>query len=608
MKFSAEFIEKVLQANNLVDVIAQYTQLTSKGGDYMGRCPFPDHPEKTPSFSVSASKQVYFCFGCHKKGNLFTFLQEFSGMSFPEAVEYLAERAHISLPVNEDFKEQDQISHKKKQLLKINFAANEFFVQKLKTLPANHPTTAYIQKRGLSAEVIEKFNIGYAPPEWDGLCQFLEKKSFPLTLAEEAKLARARTQGKSGYYDLFRDRLMFPIQSPSGEVLGFGGRVILQGEPKYLNSPESLVFHKSYVLYGLAQTARFIRAEDQIIIVEGYMDLVSLYQAGITNVAATMGTALTEEHAKLIGRMTKNVVVLFDGDNAGQNAAERSLPILLKAGLHPKGYILPDELDPDDYIKQHGASALKQQLTGAPELFTLILNLWLKNYKGTPSEKIKMCDLMSPIFQQIEDRRLHSLYLKEAANKLNVEEAWLFKSITSPNQSPKQKSHQVLQQPAKTVSGEGEKIKIKDASLAEKTLLSLALSKRELFEDFLTNESFQYVLHEGVKLLLTKAESACRQDPEKFAMLVGLFVNLVDDSAALFTQKSPEQGLGKLMSEENEQKLVQDSLRKLKDNYFKVQTEKLIQELKIEATEVKKEKLMAKLVELQKDRLALNQK
>jgi DNA primase len=383
LRYPPEFVDRVQDANNLADIISQYTQLKQSGNGYMGRCPFPDHAEKTPSFSVSEAKQVYHCFGCKKSGNVFSFLRDYNGMSFPEAVEFLAERASIPLPEIKNEQQNEQYSEqqdKKKQMLKANKVAAHFFSETLKRAPADHPIKAYIQKRKLQPETIEEFQIGYAPIEWEGLAHHLLKQNISTALAEEVRLIKARKEN-NGHFDIFRDRLMFPILSPMQEVLAFGGRIHDQGEPKYLNSPETPVFNKSKVLYGLAHTAKYIRSEDAVIIVEGYMDLVSLFQAGLKNVAASMGTALTAEHAKLIKRLTTNVVVLFDSDEAGQRAAERSLPLLLAAGLYPKGLILTDAKDPDEYVTKFGMESLKQKIDTSPELFNMVLQMWMSDYK-----------------------------------------------------------------------------------------------------------------------------------------------------------------------------------------------------------------------------------
>lgn len=624
MRFNQEFVERVAEASNLVDIISQYTQLKPSGGGLMGRCPFPDHPEKTPSFSVSETKQVYHCFGCHKSGNIFTFLQQYNGMSFREAIEYLAARAHIALPETSEKEntEQDRLQQKKKQMMKVNQLANHYFHQTFKSLPESHPVKVYAQKRGLTDEIIQDFQVGYSTEEWDGLTNYLQGKNVPLALAEEARLIKARTNGKSGFFDIFRDRLMFPIFSIMNEAIAFGGRIIQQGEPKYLNSPETLVFHKSKVLYGLHQTAKYIRTEDQIIIVEGYMDLVSLYAQGIRNVAATMGTALTPEHGKLIGRMTKNVCVLFDGDAAGQDAAERSLPILLGSGLYPKGLILPDKMDPDDFVKENGAEALRSMVTSAQDLFPMILSQWMKGYRGEASEKVKLCNKIQPVFQMIQDPRLKQLYIAEAAQKMNVDEKWL-RSALGPQQGKNDfgqknfsgarsdqnpsENHPYTSSSARNVPNEVQntetslteeslvQIKLKGASQAEALVLSLVLKNHANMDVLLKSEWSEVISHEGVKDVLKRAADVYRQAPEKFDKLASLLTPFVDEPRLLIAQPHALLGtteLGEDKDQQIEEKLLMDALKKLKEVSLKEQVQKLTLEIKSSPTPEKLQRLM----------------
>ncbi|QLY25679.1 DNA primase [Bdellovibrio sp. KM01] len=620
MRFSQDFIERVSEGNNLVDIISQYTQLKQSGSGLMGRCPFPDHVEKTPSFSVSEVKQVYHCFGCHKSGNLFSFLREYQGMSFPEAVEYLANRASIPIPAPEAHDPQrDQVADKKKSLLKVNKLAADYFSEQLRRVPNDHPVKKYIASRGLSQEVIDTFGIGYAIAEWDGLERVLQSKQVPMALAEEARLVKARN-GKPGYFDLFRDRLMFPIFSAMGEPIAFGGRYLekKETEPKYLNSPETPVFIKGRVLYGLSQTARYIRSEDQALIVEGYMDLVSLYQAGIRNSVATMGTALTPEHGKMLKRMTRNVVALFDGDSAGMEAAERSLPILLAADLYPKGLTLPNNMDPDDYVKKYGAEALKVELDRAPDLFVLILNRWMEGYRGDAPEKVKLADKLKPMFEIIPDQRLRDLYLAEAAQKMAVTLPWLrqavglqssgpvysqnrsnFSRTVQPNQNSSQANPAVGPQASDSV--EGGKITLKGASKAEAMLLGLVLKSRASFEQFVNENVLASIAHPGVKKILEKATDVYRQDLNKFDKLTSLLVSYVDQPELLFLEAPASEG-DPGFDEEAEAKLLRDCFKRVRDNFLRDQAKQLALELKSEPSSEKLEQIM----KAHRDRLSLN--
>ncbi len=622
MRFSQEFIERVSEASNLVDIISQYTQLKASGSGLMGRCPFPDHAEKTASFSVSEIKQVYHCFGCHKSGNVFSFLRDYSGMNFPEAIEYLADRAGIPMPAPEasaESAQRDREQEKKKLLLKANKLAAHYFSEQLHATPKDHPVRKYIASRGLSQEVIETFGIGYAVPEWDGLERHLQSQNISMALAEEARLVKARSN-KSGYFDIFRDRLMFPIFSPMGEPIAFGGRYLekKENEPKYLNSPETPVFIKGKVLYGLSQTAKYIRSEDIALIVEGYMDLVSLYQVGICNVVATMGTALTPDHGKLLKRLTKNVVALFDGDPAGMEAAERSLPILLAADLYPKGLTLPNGMDPDDYVKKYGVEALKIELSRAPDLFAMILERWMQDYRGEASEKVKLADKLKPLVIVIPDLRLRDLYLAEAAQKMAVALPWLrqavgvqgvsavgqqnrgnFTRTVTGNNTPEKAVSSTTSEPVS--GGEFAKITLQNASKAELTLLGLVLKSRANFALFESENIVESIAHDGVKKILEKALDVYRQDLSKFDKLTSLLVSYVDKPEYLF-EMSPAGTGDPGFDEEAEQKLLRDCFKRVKENFLREQAKRLAKDLKNGPSSEKLEEIMR----IQRDRISLN--
>lgn len=436
MRFNPDFVDKVREANNIVDVIAPYTQLRSAGSNFMGRCPFPDHNDKTASFSVSEDKQLYNCFGCKKSGNIFTFLQVFNGYSFPESIEFLARRANIALPERDEDPREKSFRELRENVLTTNRLAASFFEESFRKLPATSPIRVYAEKRGLTAEIIETFKIGYSPDDWQGLVRAMRARRIPMEVGEKAGLVKksSRTGGES-HFDLFRGRLMFPIVSTSGDVLGFGGRVLGDDEPKYLNSPETPVFHKGRVLYGLDVTARYIRSQDEAVIVEGYMDAVALYGAGLKNVAAILGTAFTPDHGKLIRRMTPNVLMLLDGDRAGIQGAERSLPSLLAADIRPRGLILPDGKDPDDFIREHGVDALKKQMEKAGDLFTLLLTRhWMAGYRATSADRLTVVEqaasALAPAGVGLLNSPMADLFIEEMAKFLDVDSAWVRKTLT----------------------------------------------------------------------------------------------------------------------------------------------------------------------------------
>jgi DNA primase len=598
----------VQEANNLVTIISQYTTLKHSGAGFMGRCPFPDHAEKTASFSVSESKQVYHCFGCKKSGNIFSFLRDYNGMSFPEAVEYLADKAGISLPVVDDPQKNEhynELQDKKKQMLKLNKTTSNFFHETLKRVSLDHPVKAYIQKRKLNPETIEEFQIGYAPKEWEALSAHVNRQGFSAALAEEARLITPRKEG-NGHFDFFRDRLMFPVISASGEVLAFGGRILEQGEPKYLNSPETPVFNKSKTLYGLAQTAKWIRSEDSAIIVEGYMDLVSLYQAGIKNTAAPMGTALTAEQAKLIKRMTNNVVCLFDSDNAGQQAAERSLPLLLAAGLYPKGLTLPDAKDPDEFVNKFGVEALKQKIDNCPELFNMVLQMWMRDYRGEASQKVKIMDQVRPVFDAIPDKRLKSLYAQELSHRMNVGLDWVRAALTAPldkaaagrgpnDYSTADQGQAVLKN--SEIPARKPLISISGAPHAEILLLQLALKSRANFELAVGNSNQQIlsqISHLGIKTVFEKAQQVYRQDDSKFDRLTSLLIEYVDAPELMFSNSSD-------LDEEKEKKMISDCVKRIQQSFLKDQAKKMGQGINKNDTEKLKE-----IEVLNRSRISLN--
>lgn len=601
MRFSQDFIERVQESSNLVDIISQYTQLKPTGRGLMGRCPFPDHQEKTASFSVSDAKQVYHCFGCHKSGNIFSFLRDYSGMNFPEAVEFLAGRANIAMPKldSKEFEKEDLAKEKRKQMYLANKLTAQFFVEQMQRVSADHSVKKYVEKRGLSNEIMTDFLVGYAPKEWDSLTHYLQSKGISTAIAEEARLIVPRKEGKTGHFDLFRDRLMFPILNSMGEVLAFGGRIIDQGEPKYLNSPETPVFTKGRVLYGLHQTARYIRSEDQAIIVEGYMDLVGLYQVGIKNVAATLGTALTLDHAKILKRLTRNVLVLFDGDQAGQDAAERSLPLLLQADLYPKGLILPQGLDPDDYVRKYGAEALKVLMSEAQDLFVLVLQNWMVGFKNEPADKVKLIDKLKPILSVIPDARLRDLYIGEIASRANVSSQWLNQALSLQKSFSTAKPAVNLKSPSaagmnSAIPKESEDVKIslKSAPKAEITMMSLSLKTRANFEIFLQENILDFVLSDGVRSILQRALEVYRQEPDRFDRLTSLLVTFVDEPDKLFPSESLM--LSQLTGDEGdiEEKLLKDAMKRVRIDFLEERYKRVQIELKSGHSPEKLEQLM----------------
>ena len=596
MRFSPEFIERVRDANNIVDVFSEYTPLKRSGGRLMGLCPFPGHNEKTPSFSVSEDKQVYYCFGCKRSGQIFTALQELKGLNFPEAVEYLAKKAGLPIPTESKTSQvQSGAKIRREKLLKINQVAKARYHEAFIKLPSDHPARLYANKRGLCDEIVHLFSIGYAPSQKDALSRELARLKAPLDLAESLGIIK-RDHNGDGHYDMFRDRLMFPVVSHKGECVGFGGRALADNQPaKYLNSSESEIFKKGETFYGLHETAKFIRTENYAIVVEGYMDFIALFSAGIKNVVATLGTALTDSHAKLLHRYTQNVVVLYDGDEAGKNGAERSLPILLRHGLFPKAVFLPDELDPDEFIKDRGATELANHLHAAPDLFSIVLERKLVHYRGGASEKVTLLNDLTPILQNIENPSLKDLYIQEIAQKIGVEASWITKHGNAQERpldlkmAPKaQNQPQITRPEAPDVLQKEPKIKLNGAPRAELFLLNLSLMDRETFEKVAEAQVIDKLSHTGIQELFLKANTFYRQTPNGFDRLL----------AYLMTIAQPAQALGVHLGEplcsmdhEGRTQLLEDCIRQIRSKFLQFRSRQLAASLTEAPSEERKRKL-----------------
>ena len=375
--YSSEVIEEVVSRNDIVDVISGYIKLKKSGSSYVGLCPF--HNEKSPSLSVSGTKQMYHCFGCGVGGNVITFVMEYENYTFPEAVKMLADRAGIALPVMEYSGEDRRERDIKTKLLEINKIAATFYYHQLKS-PAGQSGLDYLKKRQLSDKTINTFGLGYAPQLTGDLYRMLKEKGYDDELLKESGLFTY----EKGIREKFWNRVIFPIMDINNKVIGFGGRVMGDGKPKYLNSPETKLFDKSKNLYGL-NVARSSR-KNNLIICEGYMDVISMHQAGFNQAVASLGTALTPGHARLMKRYTDNVLITYDSDEAGVKAALRAIPILKEAGLSTKVINMRPYKDPDEFIKALGTEAFQERIDKAENSFMYEIGIIEKNYNRSDPE------------------------------------------------------------------------------------------------------------------------------------------------------------------------------------------------------------------------------
>lgn len=379
MRYPEEIIEEIRLRSDIVDVISDYVKLKKQGSSYFGLCPF--HNEKSPSFSVSPDKQMYYCFGCGAGGNVYTFIMEYENYTFPEAVKLLADRAGVDLPEVEYSEEAKREADLRSVLLEINKMAGQFYYYEL-TQEKGRTGYDYLTGRGLTPDTIKHFGLGYSGKYSGDLYRYMKKKGYSDDILRETGLFGF--DEKHGMYDKFWNRVMFPIMDVQNRVIGFGGRVMGDAKPKYLNSPETKVFDKSRNLYGLnfARTSR----KPNLIICEGYMDVIALHQAGFNNAVASLGTALTVQQAALMKRYTKEVLITYDSDEAGTTAALRAIPILKEAGLATRVVNMQPYKDPDEFIKNLGAEAFNERLLKASNSFLFELDIRKRNYDMSDPE------------------------------------------------------------------------------------------------------------------------------------------------------------------------------------------------------------------------------
>ena len=407
MPISENFIQELAERSDIVDVVGSYVRLSKKSGSNLfGLCPF--HSEKTPSFSVSPDKQIYHCFGCGKGGGVFSFIMEIENLSFPEAVEFLAKRAGMPMPEES----QDAESRKRSRMLALNKDAARFFYGEL-SVPGGQPARDYMARRRIGPATAKNFGIGFAPDSWDALRQAMRAKGYSDFELFDAGLVR---KGKSGgFYDTFRNRLMFPVIDVRGNVIGFSGRILGDGEPKYMNSPETLVFNKSRNLFALNLAKK--SKSGYIILSEGNIDVVSLHQAGFDSAVASLGTSLTPEQARLLSRYTDTVIIAYDNDNAGQKASQRAIGILEKLDLKVKVLSLSGAKDPDEYIKTKGPDAFRNLLEGSENQLDYRLGQIRAKYKlEEPAEKAaflqEAAQMLSSIPRAVE-RQVYAMRVAE---------------------------------------------------------------------------------------------------------------------------------------------------------------------------------------------------
>lgn len=471
---SQEKIDEIRAGVDIVHVISDYLSLKKRGRNYIGLCPF--HSEKTPSLTVSEEKQIFHCFGCGKGGNVFTFLKDFNNIPFPEVLKSLAERAGVVLPRYEERK----VITKEERLLKgicfANHVAMEFYHGQLLSSSAAKFARDYLEKRGIKEETIREFKLGFAEKRSGGFLKFLGSKNVSLDIAEKAGLVISKDSGRS-CFERFRGRLMFPIVDIRDRVVAFGGRVLGDGLPKYLNSPETPVFRKSEILYGLNTTKAYIRKKNAVLVVEGYFDLLALYQNGINNVVATLGTALTTRHIRLLKRYTELFYTIFDSDVAGKKAAMRSLPLYLEEEVNPKIVLLADEKDPAQVINDDGKGKMLDVIKKAIPLLDFYINERAKGFNLRDTNgKVSFVEDMLPVFKLIKDPLKRGVFVKTISEFTGIREEDIVARIKKTSGMKKNKKAMFNERVAT----------IQSFSKAQENLIKIFLIAPELYTDDLS--------------------------------------------------------------------------------------------------------------------------
>ena len=501
MRYSDDIIEEVRQKNDIVDVVSQYVKLTRKGSSYFGLCPF--HNEKTPSFSVTPGKQMYYCFGCGAGGNVFNFIMEYENYTFGEALKHLADRAGVELPKIEYSREVREKAQERAELLEINKQAAQYFYYQLRT-EKGAQGYQYLTGRGLSEETMRKFGLGYSDKFGGGLYQFLKSKGYGDDRLRESGLFNV--DERHGMYDKFWNRVIFPIMDVNNRVIGFGGRVMGDGKPKYLNSPETKIFDKSRNLYGL-NVARTTRRK-YLILCEGYMDVISMHQAGFTNAVASLGTALTSGHASLLKRYTQEVLLLYDSDEAGVRAALRAIPIRREAGVNSRVVNLRPYKDPDEFIKNLGAEAFEERLEQASDSFMFRVSIAESEFPmEEPQGQNRFFERCAEMLLELKDELERNLYIEAIVKKyrgqygISVEDLRKRVNTLALKGTPAERRIQ----PKKSQEGAPKKKKDSASDQAQKLMLTWIVTYPKIFDkvaQYLTPEDFVVPLYREVAQML----------------------------------------------------------------------------------------------------------
>lgn len=552
--YSDDIIEEVRSKNDIVDVIGSYVKLEKKGSNYFGCCPF--HAEKTPSFSVTPSKQMFYCFGCHKGGNVFTFLQEYENYSFGEALEALADRAGVNLPKQELTPEKKREADKRELLLAINKEAAKYFYTLLRSERGKRAYD-YFKGRELSDETMQRFGLGYSDQYSDDLYKYLRKRGYDDMLLKESGLVVI--DEVRGGHDKFWNRAMFPIMDVRGRVIAFGGRVMGDGEPKYLNSPETKIFNKRRNLFALYLAKN--TKKNYMLLCEGYMDVISLHQAGFDNAVASLGTALTEEQAQLLSRYTKEIYLTYDSDGAGVDAAVRAIPMLNKVGIKTKIVNMQPMKDPDEFIKAYGAEEYEKRIRDAENSFLFLIRILSRQYDmSDPTDKSSFFhETAKRLAVSFEDTLERRIYARELAKNYDVSEDELMQMVNRLGESAG-----LMRENDRAKDGRNRPKKEDGMKKSQMLLLSWLAERHELYLSIKgkigADDFTDPMCHRAAQMLFEQFESGNDIVP---ARIIDAFTDTEEQSqiAGIFNA-----AIHKVESKEDMEKAIKETIIRIKQN------------------------------------------
>src|SRR3972149_2771719 len=561
-------IDDIRERADIVQIVSEYVPLKKSGRNHIGICPF--HAEKTPSFTVTDEKQIFYCFGCGAGGNVFTFLMKQENLSFPEAVRTIAKRLGIDIPP--DNKPSSE-SNQRELMFLANHVAMDFYHQNLLTSPAAENARTYLKKRGLKPEIIKNFKIGYAPAGRDNLVKFLLNKGISLELSEKAWLLSKRDKD---FYDRFRNRVMFPIMDVRNRVVGFGGRALGNEEPKYLNSPTSPLFKKGEVVYGMYQAKNAASKEGFVLIVEGYFDLLMLHQYGFINAVATLGTALTPNHLRKLKGYTKEVYALFDSDTAGKAAALKSLPLFIEEDIPARIVLIPPGLDPDDLLKKEGTAKMAEYIHNARPIMDFFLDsMRVKFNIEIPNGKVSFLEEAAPYVASIKNAAEREIYVKKIVDIIHIGQDAVLSAVRAAAASPSLSKTSNPKSTTHHTPTANEIINKGDSTKTEGTIIKIGVAYPQLYKESVKDavEMFKIdFLKEAGRLIIHALQ---KQGKVELSSIIDSTHNDKVKAWLLKTSVEDDNSI-----KEDPQKILEDCCKKvLMDSRFKKETSLLRKQL-----------------------------